>query len=51
MNNVLVFYCYLCTYFTSFSNVSIVDFEQVNVSWDFVSLLVSHPEEIWGQHF
>ena len=26
------FYCKLGTYFTPFSNVSIVDFEQVNVS-------------------
>ena len=28
------FYCYLWTHFTRFSSVSIVDFEQVNVSWD-----------------
>ena len=27
-------YCYFLTYFTAFSSVSIVDFEQVNVSWD-----------------
>ena len=39
-HNVLVFpwsfwcfYCYLWTYLTPFSSVSIVDFEQVNVSW------------------
>ena len=28
-------YCYLCTYFTPSSKVSIVDFEQVNVDWVF----------------
>ena len=27
------FYCYLLTYFTPFSSVSFVDFEQINVSW------------------
>ena len=27
------FYCWLGTYFKSFSSVSIIDFEQVNVSW------------------
>ena len=27
------FYCYLWTYFTPFSSLSIVDFGQVNVSW------------------
>ena len=27
-------YCWLLTYFTPFSSVSIVDFEQVNVSWN-----------------
>ena len=31
---VLVFLLYLWTYFTSFSSAFIVDFEQVNVSWD-----------------
>ena len=35
---VLVFLLYLRTYFTSFSSAFIVDFEQVNVSWD------AHPE-------
>ena len=28
------FHCYLLTYFTPFSSVSIVDFDQVNVSWE-----------------
>ena len=28
------FYCYFWTYFTPFSSVSIVDYEQVNVSWE-----------------
>ena len=27
------FHCYVWTYFTPCSNVSIVDFEQVNISW------------------
>ena len=27
------FYCYFLTYFTLFSNVSIVDFELVNFGW------------------
>ena len=50
MKNVLVLLLLLYIFHT-FSSVSIVDFGQVNVSWDFVSLSVSHPEEIWGQHF
>ena len=29
-----VFYCWLWTYFTFFSSVSIVDFEQVDDSWE-----------------
>ena len=29
------FYCWLWTYFTLFSSASIVDFEQVNISWVF----------------
>ena len=28
------FYCSILLYFTSFSSVSIVDFEKLNVSWD-----------------
>ena len=28
------FYCYLLTYLTPFHSVSIVDFEQVNVTWE-----------------
>ena len=28
-----VFYCWLLTYFTPFSSVSVVDFKQVNFSW------------------
>ena len=32
------FYCWLLTYFSSFSSVSIVDFEQVNVSWKMLSV-------------
>ena len=28
------FYCYLCTYLTPSSYISIVDFEQVNVTWE-----------------
>ena len=31
---VLVFFCYLRTYFTLLSGVCTVDFEQVNVSWE-----------------
>ena len=30
----LYFYSYLSGYFTAFSSLSIVDFEQVNVSWE-----------------
>ena len=30
------FYCQLWSYFTPFSSVSIADFEQVNVSWEWV---------------
>ena len=33
MKSFLYFYRQLGTYFTPFSSVSIVDFEQVNVSW------------------
>ena len=33
------FYCELLTYFTPFSSVSIVDFEQVSVGWDVSSLI------------
>ena len=29
-----IFYCYFWTYFTPFSSVSIVDCEQINVSWE-----------------
>ena len=36
----LKFYCQLWTYFTPFSDVSIVDFEQVNVSWDSICMVV-----------
>ena len=31
------FYCWLWTYFTPFSSVSIVDFKQVTVSWVYAS--------------
>ena len=34
MTSFMYFYCWLCAHFTSFSSASIVDFEQVNVSWD-----------------
>ena len=33
------FYCSLRTYFTPFFSVSIVDFEQVNVSWERINFL------------
>ena len=33
MKSFWCFYCWLWTYFTFFSTVSIVDFEQENVSW------------------
>ena len=36
------FCCYLWTYFTPFSSVSIVDFEQVNISWE-VNLIFFLP--------
>ena len=34
-------YYQLWTYFTTFSNVSIVDFEQVNASWEVIMILRS----------
>ena len=45
----ICFYCLLWTYFTPFSSISVVDFEQVNISWDsnktsFCSMLFS----IWN---
>ena len=33
MTSFWCFYCSLLTYFISFPSVSIIDFEQVNVSW------------------
>ena len=35
VNNIVIrcYYCYLCTYFTPFSGVFIVNFKQVDVSW------------------
>ena len=30
----MCFYCLLWTYFTPFSSISVVDFEQVKISWD-----------------
>ena len=33
MTSFWCFYCGISTYFTPFSTVLIVDFEQVNVSW------------------
>ena len=35
-------YCYLRTNFTTFFSVSIVDFEQVNVSWHIIYLIIYH---------
>ena len=34
MTSLWHFYCWLWTYLTAFSSVSIVDFKQVNVSWE-----------------
>ena len=34
MTSFLCFYCKFWTYFRSFSSVSLVDFEQVNTSWE-----------------
>ena len=39
------FYCYLWTYFTAFSSITIVDFEEVNVSWDIVPAFFSGLRE------
>ena len=48
------FYCWLWTYFAPFSSVSIVDFEQVNVSWKLTDTPVSQYETqliSWNQFF
>ena len=39
------FYCWFWTYFTAFSSASIVDFEQVNVMWDAITVMINlkHP--------
>ena len=42
----LCFYCYLRTYLTPFSNVSIVNFEQVNVSWEVPLEFFSHVVKV-----
>ena len=40
MTSLWCFYCSLSTYFTPFSSVSIIDFEQVNVRWTILDLAV-----------
>ena len=43
------FYCQLWTYFTPFSSAFIIDFEQVNVSWE--NLATLFKQEFWRQGF
>ena len=43
-------YCYLQTYFTLCSSVSIVNFVQVNADWELIcSKLLNNNSKIWRQ--
>ena len=42
MTSFCCFYCQLWTYFTPFSSVFIIDFEQVNVSWEHGKVDIIH---------
>ena len=54
MTSFWCFYCYLWTYFTPFSSASIVNFEQVNVSWvriDFEKIIHGQEMEVeWDEN-
>ena len=47
------FYCWLWTYFTPFSSVSIINFEQVNVSWIYcdVKFIININLKHFRKHF